>query len=102
MDTAGARLRKQVESDIDKHLRWYQTRHGNPASSTSAIRSQYIEQAQLDVRRIRASCSNRITRTARATTGTPVRRRPALIRSTVEAVADVWFTVMRPEGTPAM
>ena len=97
MDTAGARLCKQVESDIDKHLRSYQTRTKQPRLEYIRNPVPYFEQRKAtfpDARKLLESDYAR----GEGYNGYASSSSPALIQSTVEAVADVWFTVMRPEG----
>jgi tetratricopeptide (TPR) repeat protein len=96
-DTAGARLRKQVEDDIDKHLKSYQTRTGAPQLEYIRNPVTYFEQRNIrfaDARKFLESDYSR----GDGYNGYAKSSTPAAIQATVAAVADVWFTVMRPEG----
>lgn len=96
-DTAGARLCKQVEADIDKHIKTYQSRTKQP-------RLEYIRNpvVYLDQRKATFADSRKLLESDYAQgdgyNGYASSSSPALLQSTIEAVADVWFTVMRAEG----
>lgn len=96
-DTAGARLRAQVEGDIEKHLKSYQMRTKQPRLEYIRNPVPYFQQRKsmfADARKLLEADYAR----GEGYSGYASSSTPALLQSTVEAVADVWYTVMRPEG----
>lgn len=96
-DTRGAQLRAQVERDIDKHLKSYQMRTKQPHLEYVRYPQQYFEQRRAMFADARTILEADYTRGA-GYDGYASSSAPALLQATVEAVADVWFTVLRPEG----
>ncbi|HRK33636.1 MAG TPA: hypothetical protein PLJ47_03490, partial [Candidatus Hydrogenedentes bacterium] len=96
-DPAGAQLRAQVERDIDKHLRSYQMRTNEPKLAYVRNPVQYLSERQKYFADARLILEADYTR-GEGYNGFAKSSSRALLQSTIEAVADVWFTVMRPEG----
>ena len=96
-DATGAKLAVQVESDIDKHLKSYQTRTRQPQLEYIRNPVQYFENRKAEFPDARTLLEADYAQ-GKAYDGYASSSAPRLIQSTVEAVADVWFTVMRPEG----
>ncbi|NUM55200.1 MAG: hypothetical protein HUU46_16265 [Candidatus Hydrogenedentes bacterium] len=96
-DTAGARLAKQVEDDIDKHLKSYQSRTKSPRLEYIRNPAQYFQQREATFADARLLLENDYA-AGSGYAGYASSASPAMMQSSVEAVADVWFTVMRPEG----
>ncbi|MDZ4858110.1 MAG: hypothetical protein SGI88_03945 [Candidatus Hydrogenedentes bacterium] len=96
-DAQGAQLRAQVERDIDKNLKSYQMRTKSPHLEYIRNPVQYLSDRQsmfADARTILAADYSR----GEGYNGYAKSSGATMLQSTVEAVADVWFTVMRPEG----
>jgi len=96
-DTAGARLCKQVEADIDKHLKSYQARTKQPRLEYVRNPVSYFQQRGTPFADGPTLLESDYTH-GDGYNGYASSSSAALMQSTIEAVADVWFTVMRPEG----
>ncbi|MCC6794685.1 MAG: hypothetical protein IT366_06155 [Candidatus Hydrogenedentes bacterium] len=96
-DATGAKLAVEVENDIDKHLKSYQTRTRQPQLEYIRNPVQYFESRKAEFPDARTLLEADYARGS-GYDGYASSSAPRLIQSTVEAVADVWFTVMRPEG----
>lgn len=96
-ETSGARLAKQVEDDIDKHLKSYQARTRQPQMEYIRNPGQYFAERSRPFADARALLESDYAR-GEGYKGYASSATPTLMQSTIEAVADVWFTVMRPQG----
>ena len=99
-DAAGGKLCKQVESDIEKHLKSYQVQTQRQRLEYVRNPLQYFDQhlqpfAEASTL-IKYDYGRGVGYNGYVSSSTP-----KLLQSTVEAIADVWFTVVRPQGDPS-